>query len=137
MPGNHDIDAIFNHVHNSGARSYPGHTGSPWTNPRRRSKLESMACRVAKTHSTTATGKVRYFTVREAARIQTFPDDYVFHSSWTESMRQIGNAVPVDLAQLVAGDVAEHLKKVTIGEKAETRRGSHSGRGKKAGGDTI
>ena len=71
-------------------------------------------------------GQVRYFTVREAARIQTFPDEYVFHSSWTESMRQIGNAVPVDLAALVANDVADHLNKVTIGEKAETSGRSRS-----------
>lgn len=54
-------------------------------------------------------GEVRYFTVREAARVQTFPDDYVFHSSWTENMRQIGNAVPVDLAKLLAENIASCL----------------------------
>jgi DNA (cytosine-5)-methyltransferase 1 len=43
-------------------------------------------------------GGVRYFTVRESARLQTFPDDYVFHGSWSETMRQLGNAVPVRLA---------------------------------------
>jgi DNA (cytosine-5)-methyltransferase 1 len=55
-------------------------------------------------------GSVRYFTVRESARLQTFPDDFVFHGSWTESMRQLGNAVPVDLAYFVASDVARHLE---------------------------
>jgi DNA (cytosine-5)-methyltransferase 1 len=54
-------------------------------------------------------GKVRYFTVREAARIQTFPDGYVFHGSWSETMRQLGNAVPVRLAHIVAASVAEKL----------------------------
>jgi DNA (cytosine-5)-methyltransferase 1 len=37
-------------------------------------------------------GRVRYFTVRESARLQTSPDDYVFHGSWTETMRQLGRA---------------------------------------------
>jgi DNA (cytosine-5)-methyltransferase 1 len=54
-------------------------------------------------------GSVRYFTVREAARIQTFPDGYRFHGSWTETMRQLGNAVPVMLARVVAASVAEKL----------------------------
>jgi len=54
-------------------------------------------------------GKVRYFTVRESARIQTFPDDYVFPGSWTESMRQLGNAIPVRLAQTVASSIAAKI----------------------------
>jgi DNA (cytosine-5)-methyltransferase 1 len=54
-------------------------------------------------------GRVRYFTVRESARLQTFPDGYVFHGSWTETMRQLGNAVPVSLARIVASSVAEKL----------------------------
>jgi DNA (cytosine-5)-methyltransferase 1 len=52
---------------------------------------------------------VRYFTVRETARLQSFPDGYVFHGSWSEVMRQLGNAVPVALARLVAASVAERL----------------------------
>ena len=55
-------------------------------------------------------GGVRYFSVREAARIQTFPDNYIFHGSWTETMRQLGNAVPVTLATSVASAVARCLK---------------------------
>ena len=43
-------------------------------------------------------GTVRYFTVREAARLQGLPDTYHFPRSWTESMRQIGNAVPAQLS---------------------------------------
>ena len=54
-------------------------------------------------------GSVRYFTVREEARIQGFPDGYVFHGSWSETMRQLGNAVPVRLAQAVASSVAQKL----------------------------
>ena len=51
-------------------------------------------------------GAVRYFTVRESARLQTFPDDFLFHGSWSETMRQLGNAVPVELARLVGNNVA-------------------------------
>ena len=57
-------------------------------------------------------GSVRYFTVRESARLQTFPDWFVFPGSWTESMRQIGNAVPVRLASVIGNSVAEALGKI-------------------------
>jgi DNA (cytosine-5)-methyltransferase 1 len=54
-------------------------------------------------------GSVRYFTIRESARLQTFPDDMVFHGSWTETMRQLGNAVPCALARVVAAAVKDRL----------------------------
>jgi DNA (cytosine-5)-methyltransferase 1 len=44
----------------------------------------------------------RPITHREAARLQTFPDDFVFEGSKTEVARQIGNAVPPGLAEAVA-----------------------------------
>lgn len=56
-------------------------------------------------------GSVRYFTVRESARIQTFPDNYKFYSSWTESMRQIGNAVPVHLAKIIGQSILTSLNR--------------------------
>jgi DNA (cytosine-5)-methyltransferase 1 len=56
-------------------------------------------------------GSLRYFTVRESARLQTFPDNYELQGSWTEAMRQLGNAVPLELARVIAKEVAEHLSK--------------------------
>ena len=55
-------------------------------------------------------GKVRYYTVRESAEIQTFPHDYIFVASRSESMRQIGNAVPVDLARIIGESLYEKLR---------------------------
>ncbi|MBV5327418.1 MAG: DNA cytosine methyltransferase, partial [Chlorobium sp.] len=49
------------------------------------------------------------FTIRESARLQTFPDNFIFHGAWSEIMRQLGNAVPVSLAELIAKDIAKHL----------------------------
>jgi DNA (cytosine-5)-methyltransferase 1 len=55
-------------------------------------------------------GTVRYLTVREAARVQSFPDTYHFSGAWGEAMRQLGNAVPVDLAAAVATSIADMLE---------------------------
>jgi DNA (cytosine-5)-methyltransferase 1 len=101
-----------NHRFQPGARSYVGHTGSPLDEPAKTLKAgvhgvpggENMLCR--------PDGSVRYFTVRESARLQTFPDGFKMHGSWTECMRQLGNAVPVKLAKIVAGDVAERLQEI-------------------------
>jgi DNA (cytosine-5)-methyltransferase 1 len=60
----------------------------------------------------TPDGQVRYFTVRESARLQTFPDDYVLHGAWTEAMRQLGNAVPVQLGEVVASGIRHKLNSV-------------------------
>jgi DNA (cytosine-5)-methyltransferase 1 len=44
-------------------------------------------------------GSVRYFTVREAARLQGLPDDFAFECAWSEAMRQLGNAVPAQMSE--------------------------------------
>ena len=83
-----------------------------WTSPLKLLKRVRMVSQAVKTQIVLDDGSVRYYTVRESARIQTFPDDYLFFGSWTESMRQIGNAVPVRLAQMIGESVIKELRRV-------------------------
>jgi len=52
---------------------------------------------------------VRSITIREAARIQSFPDDYYFEGSRSAAFKQIGNAVPVVLAHKIAEELKEQF----------------------------
>jgi len=52
---------------------------------------------------------VRSISVREAARLQSFPDDYYFEGSRSAAFKQIGNAVPVVLAHKIAEELKEQF----------------------------
>lgn len=86
-----------NHVNQPGARVYPGHTGSPLDRPAKALKAGDHGVPGGENMMVRDDGSVRYFTTREAARLVGLPDDYEFPRSWTESMRQLGNAVPAAL----------------------------------------
>jgi DNA (cytosine-5)-methyltransferase 1 len=61
--------------------------------------------------------QLRPLSVRESARIQTFPDDWIFYGSTASKYRQIGNAVPV----LLAKAIGEYLHKRLKGENVQGR----------------
>ncbi len=48
-------------------------------------------------------------TVRESARLQTFPDDFIFYGNQSQQYKQVGNAVPPMLAQVLAEKIKEYL----------------------------
>ncbi len=102
-------DRVLNHRLQAGAKIYPGHTGSPLDLPAKTLKAGGHGVPGGENMMVRTDGSVRYFSVRESARLQTFPDGYELHGAWGEAMRQLGNAVPVRLAQVVASSVAEHL----------------------------
>lgn len=99
------------HQFQAGARAYVGHTGSALDEPAKALKAGDHGVPGGENMMRRVDGSVRYFTVRESARLQTFPDSYIFVGSWTETMRQLGNAVPVNLAAAVAAKLARILRK--------------------------
>ena len=121
-PRSNEAADFPNHRFNPGARSYPGHTGSPWDQPAKTLKAGDHGVPGGENTLRHPNGRVRYFTVREAARLQTFPDTYEFHGSWTETMRQLGNAVPVDLSFSVADSVAKALRHYESAAQAPSQR---------------
>ncbi|WP_435524602.1 DNA cytosine methyltransferase [Chryseobacterium indoltheticum] len=63
----------------------------------------------------------RSFTVREAARVQTFPDNYYFCGGRTQQFHQVGNAVPPYLAYQIAEVVAEIFDQIPMQNNEEIR----------------
>jgi len=121
LPNPKKENDYYNHKLQDGAKVYIGHTGSLLDEPSKTIKAGAHGVPGGENMIVMDNGDVRYYTVREAARIQTFPDDYYFPCSWTESMRQIGNAVPVQLGCIVADSVRKVLYSSKRNKKSEYR----------------
>jgi len=106
--------AYHHHIDIPDARAYPGHTGSPWDWPTKTIKAGDHGNPGVENMLRYDDGSVRYFTVRELARLQTFPDTWQFASSWTECRRQLGNAVPITLAETIARHIRADLDRITV-----------------------
>ncbi|GAB3652944.1 DNA (cytosine-5-)-methyltransferase [Nocardioides korecus] len=99
----------LNHAFQAGARSYSGHTGSHIDLPAKTLKAGGHGVPGGENMLRQHNGQIRYFSIRESARLQTFPDNYELHGAWGEAMRQLGNAVPVLLGKAVAESVKSAL----------------------------
>jgi DNA (cytosine-5)-methyltransferase 1 len=102
---------LYNHHEfKDGAKIYPGHTGSYIDEPSKALKAGGHGVPGGENMIRFEDGSVRYFTVRESARIQTFPDSFEFQGAWGEVMRQLGNAVPTELSRKVGQSIFQALK---------------------------
>jgi DNA (cytosine-5)-methyltransferase 1 len=88
-----------------GARVYRGHTPNELDRPAKTVKAGVHGVPGGESVLRRDDGSVRYLTVREVARIMTFPDDWWLAGPRGEQMRQLGNAVPVTLGQAMAAAV--------------------------------
>lgn len=63
--------------------------------------------------------EARPFTVRENARCQTFPDDWEFCGNVSAQYKQVGNAVPVNLAYDIAREIVHSLDMLAVNQKVK------------------
>ena len=84
------------------------HTKSIYSGTWTRMRKEELSVTITTRFDTPSSGKFthpflnRAITVREAARIQSFPDDFVFYGPKSSQMKQVGNAVPPMLVKAIA-----------------------------------
>ncbi|MET4640980.1 DNA (cytosine-5)-methyltransferase 1 [Streptomyces atratus] len=112
--GKRVVGGIPDHVGWPGARVYTGHTPNDLDRPAKTVKAGVHGVpggeSVLRLDDPTFDGSgYRYMTVRETARVMTFPDDWVLAGPRGEKMRQLGNAVPVKLGEVFANAVRAAL----------------------------
>ncbi|MFD4540425.1 DNA cytosine methyltransferase [Streptomyces bauhiniae] len=116
------VGEISDHFGWPGARVYTGHTPNLLDRPAKTVKAgvhgvpggESVMMMDDPTFDGSG---YRYMTVRETARVMTFPDEWTLAGPRGEKMRQLGNAVPVKLGKVFAEAVAAALNSVGALEK--------------------
>ena len=105
----------LHHVGWPGAREYPGHRPNDLDRPAKTVKAGVHGVPGGESVLRREDGSIRYMTVRETARVMTFPDDWRLEGPRGEQMRQLGNAVPVELGRVIADSVSNALAGVTCG----------------------
>lgn len=103
-----DDDDWPNHKAILGARTYAKHTGSPMDMPSKTIKAGVHGVAGGEAMLRELDGSVRYLSVREAALVQGFPQDYQFPGPRSRVMGVIGNAVAVNVASTIGLALREH-----------------------------
>jgi DNA (cytosine-5)-methyltransferase 1 len=101
-PASEEGTSKQNHWVIPGARMYAGHSGSIMDWPSKTIKAGVHGVPGGENTLVMDNGKIRYFTLRETAKMQSFPDRHFFEGARIHVTRQIGNAVPCELAAAVA-----------------------------------
>jgi DNA (cytosine-5)-methyltransferase 1 len=105
----HPRSSALNHIGWPGARIYDGHTPNVLDQPAKTVKAGVHGVPGGESVVLLDSGVHRYMTVRETARVMTFPDSWKPVGPRGEQMRQLGNAVPMLLGQRFAEAVAEAI----------------------------
>ena len=108
-PAKVEEESKNNHWLIPGAKIYRGHSGSNLDWPSKAIKAGVHGVPGGENIVLLDDGSHRYFTLRETAKIQGFPSDFVFHGARIHVTRQIGNAVPVELAEAVGQSLFNQL----------------------------
>ncbi|MFG2249105.1 DNA cytosine methyltransferase [Spirillospora sp. NPDC048823] len=104
------LGGFTDHIGWPDARIYPGHTPNELDRPAKTVKAGVHGVPGGESVMMLDDGSHRYMTVRETARVMTFPDDWKLCGPRGEKMRQLGNAVPVLLGKVFAEAVATVLQ---------------------------
>lgn len=103
-----DLPGWPNHLFIPGARTYAKHNGSPLDMPSKTIKAGVHGVAGGEAMLRELDGTVRYLTIREAAMIQGFPQDYEFPGPRSRVMGVIGNAVATHVAASLGRALREH-----------------------------
>jgi DNA (cytosine-5)-methyltransferase 1 len=104
-------EKIEGHWQHPGARAYSNHTGSCLDEPAKALKAGDHGVPGGENMLADRRGNVRYFTVREMARLQGFPDEFNVAGSWKAATRQLGNAVPTTIGECMGKAVLKLMRR--------------------------
>jgi DNA (cytosine-5)-methyltransferase 1 len=109
LPPPTNKEKVAGHWQHPGARAYDNHTGSCLDEPAKALKAGDHGVPGGENMLADQEGRVRYFTIREMARLQGFPDDFVVSGTWKAATRQLGNAVPTSVGEHMGRELSRIL----------------------------